>query len=127
MFTSSRSLFSPLYRALHLHLENTLNGTQWGKESVGISVLSIFFLFLPHKRVGDFPGGPVVKNLPTIQGTRVQSPGLGRFHSHVEQPSLGAPAKSMEPGSLNYQARVRQLLKPLHPTARALQQENLLR
>ena len=30
--------------------------------------------------VGDFPGGAVVKNLPTNAGDTGSSPGLGRSH-----------------------------------------------
>ena len=30
----------------------------------------------------DFPGGPVVKNLPASAGSRGSIPGLGRSHSH---------------------------------------------
>ena len=29
----------------------------------------------------DFPGGPVVKNLPASGGDSVLIPGLGRFHN----------------------------------------------
>ena len=30
---------------------------------------------------GDFPGGPVVKNLPARSGDTGSIPGLGRFHT----------------------------------------------
>ena len=61
--------------------------------------------------VGDFPGGPVVKNPPTDAGDTGSIPGLGR--SHVPQDSLVC---------------VPRLLKPtcLEPTCLDLQQERPL-
>ena len=35
---------------------------------------------MPKKSVSDFPGGPVVKNLPINTGDVGSIPGLGKFH-----------------------------------------------
>ena len=43
----------------------------------------------------DFPGGPVVKNVPVNAGDRGLIPGLGRFHmslsNQVREPQLLSP------------------------------------
>ena len=63
-----------------------------------------------------FSGGTVVKNLPAMQGTRVQA-------LVQEDPTCCGAAKpvhhnywacALEPASHNYWARVLQLLKPVH-------------
>ena len=53
-----------------------------------------------------FPGCPVLRNRPANEGDTGLIPGLGRFH--------------MPRGN---KAQAPQLLKPLHPRARAQQQE----
>jgi len=55
----------------------------------------------------DFPGGPVVKNLPYSAGDTGSIPGLGRSHMQLSPCTL-------------------QLLKPTHSRAYALQQEKPL-
>ena len=62
-----------------------------------------------QKNIGDFPGGPVVKNEPCNAEDTGSIPGLGRFHI---------------PGS-NYAHRS-QLLNPMRPRAHDLQQEKPL-
>ena len=66
--------------------------------------------------VSGFPGGAVVKNLPANAGDTGSSPGPGRSHM---------PRKAHAPQLLSLRSRARepQLLKPMHPRARALQQE----
>ena len=50
--------------------------------------------------VGDFPGGPVVKNLPARAGDMSSVPGPGRLTPHiVEQVSLCAAATEPAPWS----------------------------
>jgi len=63
--------------------------------------------------MGDFPGGPVVKDPPANAGDMGLIPGLGR--SHV----LGAT----KPVCHNYWACTLQLLKHLRARAHALQEE----
>ena len=65
--------------------------------------LSCFYLIFKRQ---NFPGGSVVKNPPANAGDMGLNPSLGR--SHLLWDSY---------------ASVLQLLKPLHPRARALQQE----
>ena len=82
-------------------------------------------------RMRDFPGGPVVKNLPANAGDTGLSPGPGRSHmpqsnqarapqllslcSRAHEPQLLSPwATTTEPTSHNYWARMPQLLKPVH-------------
>ena len=49
-----------------------------------------------HNRSEDFPGGPVVKNLPTNAGNTGSIPAPGRFHiprdNEVHMPQLLKPA-----------------------------------
>ena len=60
----------------------------------------------PHQ---DFPGGPVVRNLPAKAGDTGSIPGPGRFHM-PQSNKAGVP----------------QLLKHTHPTVYALKQEKPL-
>ena len=61
----------------------------------------------------DFPGGPMVRNLPAKAGDTGSTTSLGRFMYH------GA-TKPVRP---NYWAHVLQPVKPMSPRTRALQQE----
>ena len=83
-----------------------------------------FCSFTSHQ--GDFPGGPVVKNLPANAGDSGSSPGLSRSHmpwsDSTRAPQL--PSLCSEPGSHSYRAHVLQLLKSTHPGAPALQQRS---
>ena len=47
----------------------------------------------------DFPGGPVVKNLPANAGDVGSIPGMGRFHMPLRSHTL-------EAGNLNYWAHM---------------------
>ena len=63
-----------------------------------------------NKRVGDFPGGPVVKNLPANAGDRGLIPGPGK--SHVPR---GKKACAPHLLTLCFRAWEPQLLKPSWP------------
>ena len=64
----------------------------------------------------DFPGGPVVKNLPANAGDPVQSLALEDSTCH----------RVTKPRRYNYRACKQQLLNPAHSRARAPQQEKPL-
>ena len=46
----------------------------------GMSIIARTEFWLLKLAVSEFPGGPVVKNLPASVGDMGLTPGLGRFH-----------------------------------------------
>ena len=75
----------------------------------------------PERHRQDFPGGPMVRNLPANEGGTGLMPGLGRFHmppgnrAHVRQ--------LLSPHSRSFES---QLMKPACPRAYTPQQEKPL-
>ena len=49
-------------------------------QSLSLGVLKCLTVVTLKKRVGGFPGGAVVENLPANAGDTGSSPGLGRSH-----------------------------------------------
>ena len=91
------------------------------KVSSGIMKVNIHMMTSPYSGTSEtpllgFPGGPVVKNPPAMQRTWIWS-------LIWEDPTVH---KATEPMHHNYWAWVPQLLKPMQPRARALQQEKPL-
>ena len=73
--------------------------------------------------VGDFPGGPVVKNLPSNAGDTGSIPGWGTKIPHTAG-QLSPCATTIELMRLNKRARVPQTTEPMHPGApRAITRE----
>ena len=70
------------------------------------------------------PGSSVVKNLPTNPGDMDLTGSL--FTEQLKSMSHNYCACALEPGSLNYEAHILQLLKLTHPRARAPQREKPL-
>ena len=67
-------------------------------------LLKIFYL-------GDFPGGPVVKNLPSNAGDAGSIPGQGTKIPHAAG-QLGPHATTTEPVCLNERAHMPQTTEP---------------
>ena len=59
----------------------------------------------------DFPGGPVVKNLPSSAGNTGSSPGRGTKIPHAAG-QVSPRARTTELARLNERARVQQLRSP---------------
>ena len=70
----------------------------------------------------DFPGGPVVKNLPCNAGDAGSIPGQGTKIPHAAG-QLSPCATTTELPRLNTRARVLQTTEPTRPGARAPQLE----
>ena len=49
-------------------------------QEYGVGVFSLFLSLSNTKKIWDFPGGAVVKNLPANAGDMGSSPGPGRSH-----------------------------------------------
>ena len=84
-----------------------------------------FELFLFIKvQFWNFPGGPIVRNQPATAEDMGLIAGLGSFHmllgSEAPVPQLLSPLSGA--ASHNCGAYALQVLKPVHPGARALQQ-----
>ena len=60
-------------------LKNLLRNIEPEITVTKIIALKILYLYL-FKKLGDFPGGTVVKNPPANAGDMGSSPGLGRSH-----------------------------------------------
>ena len=64
-----------------------LEGSEKREWEVNLHTCGLWILIWKKKnhlkrKCVDFPGGPVVKNLPASAGSRGSIPGLGRSHSH---------------------------------------------
>ena len=70
----------------------------------------------------DFPGGPAVKNLPSIAGDSGSSPGQGTKIPHAAG-QLGPRATTTEFVRLNERAHMPQTTEPTHPGAHTPQLE----
>ena len=75
---------------------------------------------------GDFPGGPVVKNLPSNAGNAGSIPGWRTKIPHAAG-QLSPWATTIELARLNERAHVQQTKEPMHPGAYMpqLERENL--
>ena len=57
-------------------------------------------VFVKSLKIWDFPGAPVVKNLPANAGDTGSNPSPGKIPHATEQPSPGAtPTEPMCPGA----------------------------
>ena len=104
-----------------------LKVSQWGRDK-GISWCNFSGKQVRRKFPKDFPGGPVVKNLPANKGTWVRSLAWeGSICREATEPTHHDYwAWTLEPGSCSYGAHSMQLLKWACSRAFALQQEKIL-
>ena len=64
---------------LYFHID--INSSNFFKQIFQLGVILIVLKYLMLKRKSwDFPGGPLVKNLPANAGDTGSIPGPGRFH-----------------------------------------------